>query len=390
MGGYPCWRALRPGPPTTVPDESRPWLAQACRARRSPPGENADAAAAAAASKTSLGRRRRGSRARSRERPGPAAADALRLRPSRRRLAEHIGGDAALAQLLAFDAFLPTLVRGGQEAKALEAKAEEAGKPSTQPSSSSSSLSSSSSGGGGEFSRKPGTREGEGAGTAPWEPRISPDGRGGPWQPPFMRRWPRVFSVSPSSVRIQAPEVPPLVPPLSEHPVNGADGDGDGNGDGARGSRGEGFVVGGRRVASAKRGQGSGEEAEECRAGSEGAGHRVLIAGRNFAHPCATGTPAGDAPWFCGKPHEEGAAAVGGVRARDGAGRRRPLRPVFVIFGRDVVPGRVLSDALIEAHAPASPEAGFVDVVVVVGGEGPGGDLASDSVMARADSRASG
>ncbi|CAN0542663.1 unnamed protein product, partial [Ectocarpus sp. 12 AP-2014] len=60
-------------------------------------------------------------------------------------------------------------------------------------------------------------------------------------------------------------------------------------------------------------------------------------------------------------------------------------RRVLVRFGRDVtVPGKVLSDTLVEAFAPARSEIGFVDVAVVVVAESgaAGGVLASDSVIA--------
>lgn len=165
---------------------------------------------------------------------------------------------------------------------------------------------------------------------------------------------------------------------------------------------------------------------------------RVLITGRNFAHPSypvsrrATRVQEGDgghvavaAPGKCPPmEHDDSSAAmtvdsgdtdpnvgddkvetdrvVGACPSRDAArnsGGGGPsvadstLRKVWVYFGRDVVPGKVLSDTTVEAYAPPRCDPGFVDIVVVVGGVGGGGcgsgygggAMASDSAMVTAN-----
>lgn len=141
-------------------------------------------------------------------------------------------------------------------------------------------------------------------------------------------------------------------------------------------------------------------------------GHRVLIVGRNFAHPSLDSTRPSSAV-----KHGNGAGTMFTRERRDndivsmtslendpqntdsgatdtctgstgqrrvgvgGGSRSSHVREVFVSFGRDVVQGEVLSDTLIEAYAPARSKPGFVEVAVVVAGKGPGGALSSAARM---------
>lgn len=150
-------------------------------------------------------------------------------------------------------------------------------------------------------------------------------------------------------------------------------------------------------------------------------GHRVLISGRHFAHPVDRRRPRKktllslESPGSGADPEAKVCAGEvnpapvinssssrmqverkqeeenGEVEGRDCAADGAAVREVFVRFGRDVVQGRVVSDTLVEAYAPARERPGFVDVVVVVAGEGGvGGDLVSDapsSEMARGRNR---
>ncbi|CAN0129575.1 unnamed protein product [Ectocarpus sp. 13 AM-2016] len=234
-------------------------------------------------------------------------------------------------------------------------------------------------------------------------------GGDGCWEVPFFRRWPEVWAVSPTSVHttIEADAVHPL---FDRKGSAGAAVSGKGSGSGSGGGGDGGSPAGG-----------SMDPRQPAAAGMDGSsskGHRILITGRNFAHPVAAadastgglcnsggeerviGTSGSGSDSFAGeasgrrKLEQAGGriAGNGDHLADDGGGggdggevRRSKTRRVIVRFGRKVtVPGKVLSDTLVEAFAPARSEIGFVDVAVVVVAESgaAGGDLASDSVIA--------
>lgn len=190
------------------------------------------------------------------------------------------------------------------------------------------------------------------------------------WQPPIFNRWPEVYSVSPSSVPTETSEKRSSTGRASStDSVLAADGDkARGSGDKSPpGSHEASSITGGRGTLN---GPSHGDV--------EHLGHRVLISGRNFAHPCSSVSGSSDAPVTSPAGVSEEGPPGGGQKQVQQVSHER-MREVLVRFGRRVVPGKVLSDTLVEAFAPSVSEPGFVEVVAVVSGSGRGGELASDS-----------
>lgn len=411
-----------------------------------------------------------------------------------RRLARHVESDSTASLLLAFDTFLPALLdaqrtivlstaqKSSQVAENAALKAADGdGSPTAQTT-----------------NEKYGASADVGvdsvADETVKEASLSTVTKAGneSWRPPcFANRWPQVWSVSPSSAQSSKRTNTPLaiapifsktqqmdravdidndkmdvegrqtassysVPTKDEESVKAAGGKGRGEG-AARAGRGgagkEGMAGDGKDERDGKKNSREGTsvaEGELEKSGVKGClgRYRVLIAGRNFAHPadaqCATidagtATAAGHGAVAAATSVDSGAERThagtkterkqgrtgtpstapgageavdgGDVSRRDadseadessmetsetgektrsssesgrGAASGGALREVFVRFGRDVVPGKVLSDTLIEAFAPARSEPGFVEVVVVVAG-GPGGVLSSDAGLSGSD-----
>lgn len=351
-----------------------------------------------------------------------------------RRLADHVESDFAAAQSLAFDAFLPTLAReqAAAAAAAGEAAAEgplagaagvvkmpapvditpaataataaAAAVVASPPSDSTASVLRKETGASPmapSSSQEEEQKQAQPRGTRQTdeeeEEALLLAGDGG-WRPPFLGRWPEVWSVSPCSAPADTCPMSPkggaalfstetrAVATSNVLLIGGSGRDGGG--------------VAPHSEGGDMRGGGGGAAGFDERRG-RGGHHRVLISGRHFAHPVdgrswkkktpsslanpglGTGSEpqeyAGEGSEVCGARMEHGKeernGAVGGEKEACGS----MIREVFVRFGRDVVRGRVISDTLVEAYAPPREKPGFVDVVMGVAGGGVGGDLVSDA-----------
>lgn len=298
------------------------------------------------------------------------------FKPCSQKLAEYVHGDAAVSHYLRFDTFLPSLVEadGRHERGMVSAvnddgevvRGDECGKKGAAAAVSKGLMKE-----GSKLGDADATIDAAEAEDEQERSLFMPKANGrGPWHPPHLHRWPEVSAVSPSSVRV---DIPTSAPSSKELKVTGqASSDLDA------------WVVGDK-----------GSKEDGTRALK--VGHRVLISGKNFAHPVPqsgsasvpslnAAAEANDREGACCVLTSTGKELpVNGGQETIAAGPKRPVREVFVRFGRDVVPGKVLSDQLVEAYAPPRAEPGFVDVVVVVAGEGAGGHLASDSGLSEGE-----
>lgn len=300
--------------------------------------------------------------------------------PCWRRLASHVEADYAVAHHLAFDTFLPALVEDLSLRLAGPISAAAASTVSTEEQArdheSTSQLPSSDDGrerleavavlGGDESGVAVGSIPGFSGSGLTYEVL---------WEPPFLKRWPEVLTVSPSSA-------PAETCPLSSKSASLFGG-----------KPGSLFAVEGNGAAV----EGTSRDGTEAR--RRALGHRVLITGRYFAHPvdgrresCRVSSrdnnavglenPPGEPsyPWVQRSSHLEKGMTIQGRREDQTAEKPSScgMREVFVRFGEVEVRGKVLSDCLVEAFAPPSYRPGFVEISVAVKG-GVGGDLVSNA-----------
>lgn len=360
-------------------------------------------------------------------------------------LQDHVEGDYVVSHSLAFDTFLPSLVATASadvadpapQAAADVVTAGEAAAPAAVVAPRALALIAPVGAGGQAGEREVGgiqdTRscsdgagsEGESGAKEP-KSELGQAEDEGRWKIPFCGRWPEVWAVTPSSAPAPfcAPTAPRKASISSSKPT-------------AEASSGSDLEK--SNVVDATVQDGNALDPEVGPDGIEKVKvkrHRVLISGRNFAHPIVEsrssrapsspirhGNPrkaimqreGGDntsvlgGSSTCGGDGAEGSdghsGGAGSIPARDamvgedidlagdvadvtaaakvegGEGHvdeTATAREVFVRFGRHAVPGKLLSDTLVEAYTPERPDPGFTDVVVVVKG-GPGGDLASDA-----------